>query len=470
MSMIGKYRKEELLGKGGSAEVFSAFDTRLGRKVALKQLVLPTQLKTEDRELLIERFYQEARTTAHLRHQHILNIIDALEVDQQHYIVTEYVEGCTLDRFFENHTLSYTQYLDLFILLADAFGHAHESGVIHRDIKPDNIMLQPDGQPKIMDFGVAKQANALSHTVDGSLLGTIGYMAPEQLHNSKHADPRSDVYSFGAMMYQLLTGKLPFEADSIAVVISKIFSEPLVLPHELNKRIPPAVSAVIAQALCREPTQRYENMQALKRDLLRAKSLCGPTPVYDDVVLAAQARVREKRFEAFDLMGVLSGYISEHLTGSLHVSSGDQSGCIYLDQGQIQAVETDKKCDLSPIDNLYEIMCWETGSWHVDTLSCDTPQEDFAFIPSDLLMSDVEDCQKNYRALIDNYAHRMDQPIYTDLQQVKNTGLHQPRLKQVLLSLDGRVTLRELLERLPLDRLSVLNSVQELQEKDIIRF
>jgi eukaryotic-like serine/threonine-protein kinase len=465
---IDKYSVAQLLGKGGCAEVYLAEDKRLGRPVALKKLMLPQALSSSERTVLTERFYQEARTTANLHHPNILRIIDAFEAGAEHFIVMEYVNGCTLKNKVGQEKLSLQELMDIFILIAGAFAYAHDHGVIHRDIKPENIMINAENIPIIMDFGTAKKTDDLSSTVDGSLLGTLAYMSPEQLHNSKNADAQSDIYSFGATMYEVFTGHLPFEADSIAQLIGKIFSEPLVLAHEKCNRVPPALSAVIAQALCREPQDRFTSMHALKHSLLQAKQL-----MEESVLGAPSAPSSSERWEiikGFQLMGILDDQIAKKLTGSLHIKTVDQRGCIHFDKGQIQAVSTDSKSALSPIDTLYEMAMWESGSWAIKPCQCGAVQEDFAFIPSDILLAEIENCQSHYQSILEELREYLDQPIQAHIHQLSQTGLHQPRLKMILSALDNEITLRKMLKELPLDRLSILSGIKELYEKKIIRF
>lgn len=468
MNQVNKYIVSHLIGKGGCAEVYLAQDTRLQRSVALKKLTLLPGQHPAEQAVFIERFYQEARTTAHLSHPHILKIIDAFEENSEHYIVTDYIQGETLKNIALNQSLDLIECIDIFILIADAFAYAHDQGIIHRDIKPENIMLNTKKLPVIMDFGTAKQTEGISHTVDGSLLGTLAYMSPEQLYDSKNADSRSDIYSLGATLYEICTGCLPFEAESIAQLIGNIFSEPLILPHEKSHNVPPALSAVIAQALCKEPQYRFISMGDFKNALLKAKYLIEK----ESCTTSVNSSTSEKWevLKGFQLMGVLDDQIAKKLTGSVEIKTTEHTGYIHFNQGQIQAVSTDYTYTLSPVDTLYEMALWEFETWTIQPFLCEAVQEDFSFIPPDILLAEIETCQSHYQCFLDELGEYLDTPIKTHTHKLSQTSLHQPRLKVILSSIDNESTLRKLLMRVPLDRLSILSSIKELHEKEIIHF
>lgn len=465
---IDKYLVSHLIGKGGCAEVYLAQDTRLQRSVALKKLILPRCSYRAERTAHIERFYQEARTTAHLNHPHILKVLDAFEAQAEHYIVSEYIQGETLKGTASKQSLDLIEWIDIFILIADAFAYAHHQGVIHRDIKPENIMLNDKNLPIIMDFGTAKSTDNMSSSLDESLLGTLAYMSPEQLQNSQSADAQSDIYSLGATMYEVFTGRLPFEAEDIAQLITKIFSDPLVLPHESCTRIPPALSAVIAQALCRTPHDRFVSMLSLKSSLLKARYIIEKEHLPDSS--APSISERWEVLKGFQLMGLLDEQIAKKLTGSVHIKTPEHNGYIHFNQGQIQAVSTDYAYPLSPVDTLYEMALWESGAWAIKPLNCEETQEDFSFIPADILLAEIETCQSHYQSVLAELQGYLDQPIKTHSHKLSQAGVHQPQLKIIVSSLNNENTLQSLLTSLPLDRLSILNGIKELYQSNTIYF
>ncbi len=279
--MIKDYRIVNQIGKGGMASVFKAYQANMGRYVAVK--VLAFQLA--DNEEFLSRFKQEARLIAHLEHPNILPVYDYGEDHGVPFFVMRYLEAGTLKDRFRNVTplLTLEEIDSIFIQLTDALGYAHEKGVIHRDIKPSNIMLDRRGAVFLTDFGVAKafplslrpeemEGNprfaysprqeftiALELTATGAITGTPDYMSPEQAQGLK-LDQRSDIYSLGIVLYEMLTGKVPFEAETPMAVIMKQIAEPLPPPSQTRPGLHPLLEAVVQKALAKKPSDRYASM------------------------------------------------------------------------------------------------------------------------------------------------------------------------------------------------------------------
>ena len=260
--MIGQtlshYRIIDKLGAGGMGEVYLAEDSRLDRKVALK--ILPQHLS--DRADLRERFEREARAVSSLNHPHICTLYDIGEQDGIHYLVMEHLEGETLAARLEKGALPLEQTLQYAIQIADALDKAHRQGVVHRDLKPGNIMLVKSGA-KLLDFGLAKlqatetptnlsslPTEQASLTAEGTILGTLQYMAPEQLEG-KEADPRTDIFAFGAVVYEMATGKKAFEGGSQASLIAAIMSQDPRPMSELQSMTPPVLDRVVKRCLAK---------------------------------------------------------------------------------------------------------------------------------------------------------------------------------------------------------------------------
>src|SRR6202049_1688491 len=270
---LGPYEILSSIGAGGMGEVYRARDTRLDRIVAIK--VLPTHLA--DRSELRERFEREARTIASLNHPHICTLFDIGQQDGINFLVMEYLEGETLAQRLMKGPLPLAQVLQYAIEIADALDKAHRKGITHRDLKPGNIMLTKSGT-KLVDFGLAKlrqdaaPATPLSQlptandplTVQGSILGTLQYMAPEQLEGGE-VDARTDIFAFGAVVYEMATGRRAFEGKSQASVISAIISSDPPPMSSLQPMTPPALDRVVKKCLAKEPDQRWQT----------ASDLCG---------------------------------------------------------------------------------------------------------------------------------------------------------------------------------------------------
>ena len=276
--MIGQtlshYKIIEKLGQGGQGEVYLAEDSRLDRKVALK--VLPQHLS--DRADLRERFEREARAVSSLNHPHICTLYDIGEQDGIHYLVMEHLEGETLAARLEKGALPLEQTLQYAIQIADALDKAHRQGVVHRDLKPGNIMVTKSGA-KLLDFGLAKlqatetptNLSALpteqaSLTAEGTILGTLQYMAPEQLEG-KEADSRTDIFAFGAVVYEMATGKKAFEGSSQASLISAIMSSQPAPMASLQEMTPPVLDRIVKRCLAKEPDERWQTAADLLSEL-----------------------------------------------------------------------------------------------------------------------------------------------------------------------------------------------------------
>lgn len=273
---IGPYRILEQIGQGGMATVYKAYQPSMDRYVAVK--VLPPHFMQDPN--FVERFKREARTIARLEHPHILPVHDYGKTDSgTTYIAMRYIEAGTLNDLQRQGTMSLDDAVRLFEQIADALAYAHEQGVVHRDMKPSNILVDPRGQAFLTDFGLARMIEGSSNLTGSMILGTPSYMAPE-LGEGKPADERSDIYALGVILYELTTGRLPFEAETPLAVMLKHMTEPLPLPRSLNPAIPEPVERIILKALAKEPESRYQNVNdmilALRRAISRAPTIASP--------------------------------------------------------------------------------------------------------------------------------------------------------------------------------------------------
>jgi eukaryotic-like serine/threonine-protein kinase len=277
---LGQYKILAPLGAGGMGEVWLAEDARLGRKLALK--VLPPEF-TRDASR-VARFEQEARAASALNHPNIITIYDIGENDEIHYIATEFIDGCTLRQSLTSNGLPLTDALEIAIQMAGALQVAHNAGITHRDIKPENVMLRPDGYVKILDFGLAKLTEKSSELIDreadtkirtptdpGTVMGTVSYMSPEQARGLK-VDGRSDIFSLGVVLYEMLTGRLPFDGRTASDVLAAILiSEPEPL-RNLIADPPPELEASLARALRKDLDHRYQSIRSFHNDLKLVKN------------------------------------------------------------------------------------------------------------------------------------------------------------------------------------------------------
>ncbi|EQB63639.1 MAG: hypothetical protein RBG1_1C00001G1218 [candidate division Zixibacteria bacterium RBG-1] len=268
--MIGKnvshHKILEKIGEGGMGVVYKAQDTKLDRIVALK--FLPQYLSSDPSEK--ERFFHEAKAASALNHPNITTIYTIDEFDGQVYIAMEYVEGKTLKKLIETEAIPLKKILDISIQMCDGLAAAREKGVIHRDIKSDNIMVTSKGQVKIMDFGLAKLKGATKLTKAGTTLGTAAYMSPEQA-SGEEVDHRSDIFSFGVVMYELLTGQLPFKGEHQSAVIYSILNEEPQPVARFNNKVSPEIDRIVFKALAKDKEERYQHIEDLQADLRKER-------------------------------------------------------------------------------------------------------------------------------------------------------------------------------------------------------
>jgi serine/threonine-protein kinase len=253
--IAGRYELEELLGTGGMSSVYRAHDTLLERDVALKIL---HEHHHEDEEY-VERFRREARAVAQLSHPNIVTVIDRGEADGRQFIVFEYVEGQTLKDVVDAGPLDVEQALEVTISIARGLGFAHEHGIIHRDVKPQNVLLDAQGEPKVTDFGIARSVDVSGVTESGTVLGTSNYIAPEQA-TGQAVDLRTDVYALGVVLFELLTGEAPFTGESFVAVAMQHVHQPA--PSVLDRRrdVPTRVAHAVDSALEKDPAHRFASM------------------------------------------------------------------------------------------------------------------------------------------------------------------------------------------------------------------
>ena len=266
----GRYQLGETIGTGGMAEVFRGTDIRLGRDVAVK--VLRADLAREPS--FQGRFRREAQSAASLNAPCIVSVFDTGEEDGVPYIVMEYVEGRTLRDILQTEgRLLPQRALEVVADVCAALDVAHNAGIVHRDIKPGNVMLTPRGEVKVMDFGIARAVSDTSSTMTqtAAVIGTAAYLSPEQARG-EHVDLRSDLYSTGCMLYELVTGTPPFTGDSPVAVAYQHVREDPVPPTEYDETMPPEVDAVVLKAMAKNPANRYQSADEMREDLLRAAS------------------------------------------------------------------------------------------------------------------------------------------------------------------------------------------------------
>jgi eukaryotic-like serine/threonine-protein kinase len=285
-----RYKLLELIGEGGMALVYKAEDLILDRIVAVK--ILRSEFSTNDE--FIKRFHREAEAATSLNHPNIVSIFDVGEDNGIYFIVMEYIEGKTLkDKIRELGVIPVPRAIRIMEQIASAIAHAHESHIVHRDIKPHNILIDPMGNAKVTDFGIAIAATSATITHTNSILGSVHYFSPEQARGSV-VNAKSDIYSMGIVLYEMVTGSLPFSGDSPVSVALKHLQEKLPHPKLINGSIPQSVENIILRALAKDPKKRYENAKEFANDLhnaLDASRLNEPKIYIEEEIDAEATRI-----------------------------------------------------------------------------------------------------------------------------------------------------------------------------------
>src|SRR5688572_7733573 len=300
-TIVGRYQIQSLIGSGGMGDVYKALDATLGRPVALK--VLRRELSGDPERL--SRFLHEARAASALNHPNILTLHGVGDHDRSRFLASEFVEGESVRQRLERGPLTLREILDIGIQTASALPAAHAASIVHRDIKPDNLMLRPDGYVKVLDFGVATFARRPGSSVDhdatiapsietgaGVIVGTIAYMSPEQARGLP-VDGRSDCYSLGVVLYELVTGRAPFTAPTTSDLLVAILEREPPSLRVAARAVPPPLEWIIEKALEKDPNLRYQAIADLRVDLQRLKAalesgrLTGAVPVTDKAAVDA---------------------------------------------------------------------------------------------------------------------------------------------------------------------------------------
>ncbi len=268
--MAARYRIVREIGRGAMGRVYLAHDDLLDRDVALKELAVPEYLDEKEKEELRERFRLEARAAARLSHPHILTVHDIISAGERQFIVMEYLEGKTLRDVLAERSLSVEEVLSMAPMIGDALHYAHSHGIVHRDIKPDNIFVLENGNVKVADFGIAKMLKVSDRTHTDVIMGTPNYIAPEMVRGRPY-DHRVDIFALGVTIYEMLSGRRPFDAENdFAVIYRVVTEEPLPL-SELVEDAPPSLVRAVHKALRKDPSLRHRDMEEFKADLMEVR-------------------------------------------------------------------------------------------------------------------------------------------------------------------------------------------------------
>src|SRR5215475_11215438 len=329
--IAGRYELEELVGSGGMSSVYRAHDKLLERTVALK--ILHEQFTRDD--AYVERFRREARAVAQLAHPNIVTVIDRGEQDGRQFIVFEYVDGMNLKELLDSEgPLDPREAIELALQVARGLSFAHENGLVHRDVKPQNVLIDADGRAKVTDFGIAHALDVDGMTITGTIMGSSNYIAPEQARGEP-VDEQSDIYSLGCVLYELLTGEVPFDGDNFVAVAMRHVNDPVPTVGEVRPDVPPHLDWAIRSAMAKENDERFASMVEFAAELEACHAELDGAEGATVVVpprrpsrprRARQERRRRSRVLPFVLLGVGLAALIGGLAGALLLHDSGSGG------------------------------------------------------------------------------------------------------------------------------------------------
>jgi predicted Ser/Thr protein kinase len=324
--IAGRYELEELVGSGGMSSVYRAHDRLLERTVALK--ILHEQFTRDD--AYVERFRREARAVAQLAHPNIVTVIDRGEQDGRQFIVFEYVDGMNLKELMvQDGPVSPREAIELALQVARGLSFAHENGLVHRDVKPQNVLLDADGRAKVTDFGIAHAVDVDGMTITGTVMGTSNYIAPEQARGQA-VDQQTDVYSLGCVLYELLTGEVPFEGDNFVAVAMRHVNDPAPSVRDVRSDVPPRLDWAIQTAMAKNHGERFDSMAEFAAELEACYAELdgneGATMVVTRALTRPARAPRRRSIWPFVLLGVGLAAVIGGLAGAILLSDNGGSG------------------------------------------------------------------------------------------------------------------------------------------------
>lgn len=300
---LGRYEVIKELGRGAMGVVYEAKDPLIDRIVAIKTINLQ-DLKPDEKQEYEARFYQEARAAGRLNHPNIVTIHDLGESGGMAYIAMELLEGCELHHLLKNaQSLPVEVALNIVIQVASGLAYAHERGIVHRDVKPSNIMVMNGNQVKIADFGIARMDSSLLSTQTGKVLGSPLYMSPEQVLN-RPVDARSDIFSVGTLLFRILTGQMPFSGENAHAVMYQIVHEEPQKPSSMNPLVPEALDTIVTKCLAKNPDERYQRANELAAELQTCREMLLRTSDGVDRRKLQSGAVADSKMSKWKLVGI----------------------------------------------------------------------------------------------------------------------------------------------------------------------
>lgn len=455
---------KEQLGQGGNAFVYLAQELESERWVAIKHLTLGAQLQEFEKGNLIKRFLIEANLMQSLSHPHIMTVYEHFEIDGHYFMVMEYLKGLTLKEIMNRTQLGHRELLILIEQVLGALEYAHGQRIVHRDIKPDNIMvIRQNNQiiAKLLDFGIARLEFNQQLTTDGALLGTIAYMSPEQLQNSHNITHQTDIYSIGIVLYELFTHQLPYVAENPGLAILQILGQEPVSPIDHNSAVGQDINQIILACMSKYPHHRFASchlLQKLIQELIQKGYSQGVQP--DAQSEPCLPKIRE--FEEFRFLELLETLLEKGFSGSCCVWNAFQEGELYLRQGKVISFKS-RNMRLDILPSLADIVCWQAGNFYLQTDV--SPIEDELQLETPILLPLLKESFLNFKILWEDY-HDYDLP--EKIAPMIDLERFSPVAREILPILDSGLCIGQIYTLLPYTRTDILKGIKELEDRQYI--
>jgi serine/threonine protein kinase len=461
MTFSERYVLLDPKGQGGMATIFRALDLHTNQMVALKHLNLPAHLSAEEQERRISLFEAEAQILGLLDHEHIMKMHEYIVENGVHVMILELLEGQELGLFAQQNRLTIRQKLRLFEQLLEALEYIHGRGIIHCDLKPENMMVIGSGQLKLLDFGIARIEGYETPSARDALVGTLAYMAPEQIQNSRISHPQSDIYALGVVMFELLTGRLPFSGDNPGMAMLVILNEDPPSPEQLVPQIGEDLAHLILTCLHKRPQHRFLNCRQLHQLLHVITERSFPESAPDGPPTRSYLP-KIKNFENFELIYDISALIDAQASGQVILWNTFNEGSIWLNQGQILHADLKNK-NFTPLIAFCNLVTWESGS------SLFVPRQAPGSAPitpqGEALLSAARKYLNEFRDYWEIY-QTVDIPEVV-VQPGPSTRLTEAA-QALIETIDGRLCMGQLFDILPQDRVEILKGLKSLEDRQFI--
>lgn len=464
VTLAGRYVVMQHQGQGSMGTIYQAMDLQSNRMVALKHLNLPTHLSRDEQEVRIQRFQNEASIVGLFDHAHIMGFHEIFELDGEHYMALELLQGSTLNEYAPVLRQSPGKMLVLIDQIADALEYMHARGVVHLDLKPENVLVVDGGQNiKLLDFGISRIEGMETAVSRNAMVGTLSYMSPEQVQNSRITSSQSDMYSLGVMMYELFTGQLPYQADNHGAALLMIMNHQPILPTQLNPLLGQDLEQLIMTCMHKQPQHRFANcrqlrklLQVLIRKTFSPEAIAqggGPKKILPDV----------RMFEDFSLIYDLSDLVEERATGQCLLWNAEQEAGIWLQSGNILYADIKNK-SLDPETAFLDIMTWESGNY-LFIPGASVPQVKTIKKNAYDLVSMAHQHLREFRELWDMYQEH-------DLPEIVMMPGAGDKISELMINLlemlDGKWSIGKLHATYPYSRFDIVTALKEMDDRQFL--